>query len=143
MNNIINAQLITAILSVTSLLGTGAAAAEKLPQLIMAKSNKVRFEHVVMELQGQHYVLSGKIRRKSYNSQVAPGHIDYAAFDNEDNLITEGAVRYSPSLSLRRWKHGSTFSIKLPTSVTETATIRISFHKSSTPKESEYPLVIH
>ena len=59
MNNIINALLITAILSVTSLLGTGAAAAEKLPQLIMAKSNKVRFEHVVMELQGQHYVLSG------------------------------------------------------------------------------------
>lgn len=114
-----------------ALLSTNAALSEEaLPKVEAQVGGGVRFEHVEMENQDGRYVLSGKIKRRSYNSQVAPGHVDYVVYDGKGSVLTEGAIAYSPSLSLRRWKYGSSFSVLLPETVDKEASVKIAFHKN-------------
>ena len=66
------------------------------PSVEPISTAKIRFQHVQVEHQDGQYVLSGKIKRSKYNSQVAPGHIDYIVLDSTGKTVAEGAVSYSP-----------------------------------------------
>lgn len=93
--------------------------------------NKVRFENVsVVESEDGISVLVGKLKRSVYNSTVLPGHVDYAIKDGKGVLIVEGGAQYSPSLSLRRWRHGSSFSIALPEELPDDVIVQVGYHRN-------------
>jgi hypothetical protein len=118
-------------LSVSGLL----CAEETLPTIEPVFTNGVQFKHVEIENQDGRYVLSGRIKRAVYNSHVAPGHIDYIVINGRGEFVAEGAVAYSPSLSLRRWKYGSSFSVVLPENVDNEALIKVIYHKNQVGTE--------
>ncbi|MBR9910295.1 MAG: hypothetical protein GYB33_08090 [Gammaproteobacteria bacterium] len=126
--------VITIAMSVSS----GASAKERVPSVESVTTSAVRFERVEIGRQDGRFVVSGKVKRRVYNSHVWPGHIDYVAIGSNGEVVAKGAVTYTPSLSLRRWKYGSDFSVLLPESVTEDASIKVAFHKnqSATKKYS-------
>jgi len=92
-------------------------------------------EVVIEEIDNQN-LLTGEIKRARYNSQVVGGHIDYALVDAQNNILDQGAVQYSPSLSLRKWKYGSSFSIALPAHLPENTKIKITYHRDSLPQRT-------
>lgn len=118
-------------------------AEEILPKVESVFSSGVRFEHVEIERLDGRYVLSGKIKRSVYNSRVAPGHIDYVVIGGSGEIVVEGAITYSPSLSLRRWRYGSLFSVMLPEAVTKEASVRVTFHKNKGVMEEYSRPVLH
>lgn len=99
---------------------------------------EVAISELSMEELGGQSVLTGAIKRAHYNSHVAPGHIDYVLLDEKRGVIEQGAVRYSPSLSLRAWKHGSSFSVLLPAHLPKNASIKVGYHQD---KFSQNPAV--
>lgn len=127
------------------LLTFGAVIAEEsLPAIETVNTGSpVRFEHVEIEKVGGQYVLSGIIKRSVYNSSVSPGHIDYVVLNSEGKLLAEGATTYSPSLSLRRWRHGSSFSVILPKSVGSNSTVKVAFHKNQGSNETHSSPYVH
>ncbi|MFK5986031.1 MAG: hypothetical protein QM479_11485 [Pseudomonadota bacterium] len=58
--------------------------------------------------------LNYAVKKRSYNSYIVPGHIDYLIIAANGKLIRSQTVNYSPSLSQRRWKFGSKFSFFYP-----------------------------
>ena len=125
-------KLITINLFVFSfILSTQIANAELLyPVEIIYKPTQVRISNIRIEPQSNQLVLSGKIKRRAYNSHVQPGHIDYVVFDVNDQVVTEGAVKYSSSLNLRRLKQGTQFSFLLPEKLDKDSYIRIGWNRN-------------
>ncbi len=100
------------------------------PVEIIYQPTQVRISNIRIEPQSDQLLLSGTIKRRAYNSNVLPGHIDYIVFDVNDQVVTEGAVNYSSSLSLRRLKQGAHFSFLLPKELDEGSYIRIGWNRN-------------
>lgn len=98
------------------------------PVEIIHQPTKVIISNVKIETRTDQLLLSGKIKRRAYNSYVLPGHIDYVVFDINDQVVTEGGVDYSSSLNLRRLKQGTHFSFLLPKDLDEGSYIRIGWN---------------
>lgn len=109
----------------------------------IVSSNKVRFESVSIEYLDGIPVLTGKLKRSAYNSKVLPGHVDYIVKDSQGAVIIEGGAQYSPSLSLRRWKFGSSFSIAFPKDLPEDVIVQIGYHRNEHLAQSISPAVSH
>ncbi len=84
-----------------------------------------------VESDNDNSVLSGRIKRRSYNSHVLPGHIDYVIIDRNDEVIHEGAIQVS-GLNLRKNRYGRQFNILLPKNMPEGSHIKIGWHKTQT-----------
>jgi len=113
------------------LLSSQIANAELLyPVEIIYQPTQVRISNIRIESQSDQLILSGKIKRRAYNSHVLPGHIDYVILDVNDQIVTEGAVDYSSSLSLRRLKQGAHFSFLLPKVLDEGSYIKIGWNRN-------------
>lgn len=106
-------------------------------------TNKVRFESLSIEYVEGSPILAGKVKKKSYNTSVLSGHVDYIIKDSNGAVIVEGGVQYRPSLALRRWKYGSSFSIELPKDLPADATIQVGFHRNSYKPETNSPVAQH
>tara|TARA_B100000745_G_C20133165_1_gene388358 strand:- start:1041 stop:1487 length:447 start_codon:yes stop_codon:yes gene_type:complete len=118
-----------ALIIVAMSVAYGSRAQDQEPSVEWVNTSDVLFKRVEIERQNDRYVLSGKIKRRIYNSHVWPGHIDYIAVGSNGKVVAKGAVTYTPSLLLRRWKFGSSFSVLLPEAVSEDALVRVTFHK--------------
>ncbi|MCU7938633.1 MAG: hypothetical protein KZQ64_13595 [gamma proteobacterium symbiont of Bathyaustriella thionipta] len=92
---------------------------------------QVRIFGIKIKKHDKKALLSGQIKRRSYNSHVVPGHIYYSIFNGNGQTIKEGIVNYSASLSLRRLKQGSYFSFEIPDSLPEGSRIRLGWQKKS------------
>lgn len=100
------------------------------PVEIDYKPVQVRISRIKMLYENEQLVLKGLIKRRAYNSHVLPGHIAYSIVDGEGKMIKEGVVRYSNSLSSRRWKYGSHFSFVLPDDLPEGSRIKLGWYKN-------------
>jgi len=100
------------------------------PVDIESDSAKVKFLQVEVHRQNDQLLLTGKVKRRSYNSTVLPGHIDYIISDSQGQIIAEGVTNYAPSLSLRGWKFGSHFSVNLPDNLPEDSRIKLSWQRN-------------
>lgn len=118
-------------------------AAESTFAIDVVSSNKVRFENVSIEFEDGIPVLVGKLKRSVYNSRVLPGHVDYVVKDNKGVVIVEDGIQYSPSLSLRRWKFGSSFSIALPEDLPKDEIIQVAFHRNEYKPQAYSPVAPH
>jgi hypothetical protein len=74
-------------------------------------------------------VLSGTVKRRSYNSHVLPGHIDYVVLNKANGIIHEGAIKVA-GLNLRNNRYGRQFNILLPATLPEGNHIKIGWHKT-------------
>jgi hypothetical protein len=74
-------------------------------------------------------VLSGTVKRRSYNSHVLQGHIDYVVLNKANGIIHEGAINV-PGLNLRNNRYGRQFKILLPATLPEGSHIKIGWHKT-------------
>lgn len=123
------------VLFVSQFLSLQVARAELLyPVEIDYQPVQVRISRIKIQQDGEQLILSGLIKRRSYNSHVLPGHIDYSIIDGKGQLIKEGMTNYSPSLSLRRWKYGSHFSFSLSKNLPEGSTIKLGWHQNHSKK---------
>jgi hypothetical protein len=109
----------------------------------IVSSSKVRFHNVSIEYDEGIPVLLGKVKRSVYNSRVSPGHVDYIVKDAKGNVLMEGGAEYSPSLSLRRWKFGSSFAIALPENLPADALIQVGFHRNTHTPQKFSPVASH
>jgi hypothetical protein len=107
------------------------------------KNHKVKFENVNVVAAGEGRVLKGKIKKSIYNSRLPAGHIDYLVLSSGGDVLVEEGFQYNKSLSLRRWKRGSSFSVVLPENIPDDAVIRIGFHKNEHVGRAENPKVSH
>jgi len=89
--------------------------------------SKVVFEKVSIDQGSQGTVLVGKIKKQNYNDRVPAGHVRYSISGSEGEVVAEGVVHYSPSLSLRKWRHGSSFVIDLPENLSAESEISLSY----------------
>lgn len=137
-----NFMLIIAIfLAVT---GSHAIYAEEVAfEIDIVSSSKVRFQNVSIEYDEGIPVLVGKVKRSVYNSRVSPGHIGYIVKDAKGNVLIEGEAEYSPSLSLRRWKFGSSFAIAMPENLPADALIQLGFHRNTHIPQKFSPAASH
>ena len=109
------------------------ASAELLyPVEIIHQPTKVKISNIKIEPQSDQLILSGKIKRRAYNSHVLPGHIDYVVFDVNNEVVEEGAIDYSSSLSLRRVKQGAHFRFLLPKKMDKGSYVRIGWSQNHT-----------
>ena len=130
---------VAAILAVTF---TSAVSADSRTE-IDTSTPSVKFQNVSINHDGDRPMLTGKIKRRSYNSSVSPGHIDYIVVSKDGLTIDQGAIQYSPSLSLRRWKYGSSFSVLLPENLPSHVIIRVGYHRNQYIAPTESPRVSH
>ncbi len=106
-------------------------AEEALPTIEkLSTTSRVQFERLEIKKVNDHYILAGKVKRILYNSHVSPGYIDYSIYNGAGELISEGATTYRPSLSLRRWKYGSSFSVVLPETVDKESVVKVAFNRN-------------
>jgi len=97
------------------------------PVELSSESTRVRFSKIKIQTHHKQIELSGSIKRRSYNSRVLPGKISYIVNDGQGNIIKKGGINYSPSLSLRRWKSGSHFSLVLPNDLPKDTRIQLAW----------------
>jgi len=104
------------------------------PVEVSSQTPMVKISKIKIQQHNQIWVLSGVVKRHSYNSSALPGHIDVAIMGPNDGkkpqIITESVIDYSPSLSLRRWRSGSRFDITLPNNLPIGSTIKLKWHKN-------------
>jgi len=94
-------------------------------------SAKIKIFNVKIKQHNQNLVLTGSIKRRSYNSKIQPGHINYIIENSLGKILQQGNSKYAPSLSLRRWKHGGKFTIRLPNNLPKNSKIKLSWHKNT------------
>ncbi|MFK5894978.1 MAG: hypothetical protein QM504_17305 [Pseudomonadota bacterium] len=82
----------------------------------------------ISKIKIQNLLLSGIVKKRSYNSHVAPGHIKYFIVSDKEQILKQGVVEYSPTLSLRSWRYGSRFSFVIPENLPAGAHIRLGWH---------------
>ena len=129
MKKLILSIFITSLLF-SQLLSLAIAKAEILyPVEVSSESTKVRISKVKIQNSNEQLLLSGLVKRRSYNSTVLPGHISYEVNDAHGKLIHRGDVNYSPSLSLRRWKSGSRFNLVLPNNLPKDSRIKLAWRQ--------------
>lgn len=130
-----------ALFAVTPVMGI---ASEMEPSIkIISSTSKVTFENMSIDNDDQGVVLTGKIKRSNYNSQVVPGHIDYLVVNIAGETLDQGAVQYSPSLGLRRWKYGSSFSLRISADTPADAVIKLTFHQDQFDASKVSPSANH
>ncbi|MFK5986023.1 MAG: hypothetical protein QM479_11445 [Pseudomonadota bacterium] len=100
------------------------------PVKIAYQSMKVRISKIQIQYDDKQLILSGFIKRRSYNSRVLTGHIYYSIMDNKGQLIKKGRTNYSSGLSLKRWEHGSHFSFVLPENMPEESSIKLGWQRN-------------
>ena len=128
---------IATVTCITQLLFLQSAQAELIyPVTIDSKAAKVSISKIKIQKQNDNWVLSGKVKRRSYNSHVSPGHIKYSILSDKGQVIKQGATNYSPSLSSRRWKYGSRFSFVVPGNLPEGTSIRLGWHHHQSKQSS-------
>jgi|GEM_PF-1721254 len=110
------------------------------PVEIGGPTPKVKLLRVTIQHENDQHVLRGKVKRSFFNSLVLPGHIDYSIINTNDQVIEKGIIKYGPSLSLRRWKHGSRFEFILPKNLPETVRIKLDWHKNQGKKPTSKPI---
>lgn len=76
------------------------------------------------------YVLQGRVKRRFYNSSLRNGHIDIQIQDKNARITHNLVTHFSPSLSLRRWRQGSSFHQVLPAETTIGSVVHLSWHKN-------------
>lgn len=130
---------IVAFISNTSVLANTGTATIK----VELETHNVVFQNLSFDQIDDGSVVTGKIKKRSYNSRVSPGHIDYAIYDASGKLIDEGAVQYTPSFMLRRWKYGSSFSFKVPDNLPRNSTVKVSHHKNQVNVRTVSPPAPH
>lgn len=106
-------------------------------------SSKVRFANVSIEYHEGLPVILGEVKRIFNNSSVSPGHIDYLVKDPKGNVLIEGGVKYRPSISLRRRKLGSSFTIALPENLPTASVIQVGFHRNTHTPQKFSPVASH
>ncbi len=99
-------------------------------QPVQVRISQMKIKYSV-ENDNEDSVLSGRIKRRSYNSHVLPGHIDYVIIDRNDEVIHEGAIQVS-GLNLRKNRYGRQFNILLPKNMPEGSHIKVGWHKTQT-----------
>ena len=83
----------------------------------------------VVENNQESQLLTGRIKRRAYNSHVLPGHIDYVVLGRNDEILYEGAIQVS-GLNLRsRSPFGRQFKILLP-ELADGSHIKIGWHST-------------
>ncbi len=119
------------VATVVALISSTTVLANTSPTIQVENTNhKVKFLNLSFDEIDKGTVITGKVTKSTYNSRVAPGHIDYAIYDKRGKLIDEGAVQYSPSMMLRRWKYGSSFAFKIPDDLPADAVVKVSYHRN-------------
>jgi len=117
---------------------------EKEPTIeTISSTSGVKFVKLSIDSDDQAMVLTGRVKRRIYNSRVLPGHIDYLVVNTAGETLGQGAVQYSSSLGLRRWKHGSSFSFQLPEDTPNDAVIKLTFHRNHFDSSKVSPPASH
>jgi len=95
-------------------------------------SSKVEFREVQLLQTDKGLTLGGKIKRRSFNTHVAAGHLDVVVKDSKGKVLHQTAGGYVPSLSLRKSRYGSSFSISIPgsTSLPKGSVVSVGYHKN-------------
>jgi hypothetical protein len=123
---------IAATMSLSLFILLQASATELLyPVEIKNKPPKVRIYNVKIQQQQDQLVLSGLLKRRSYNSHVLPGHIDYVVIDTNENVIKQGWTQSPTGLNLRRYRYAHQFQLLLPNDLSEGSRIELSWHQDS------------
>ena len=104
------------------------------PIEVVSQSLGVKISNIKIQKANQQWILTGVVKRKSYNSSVLPGHIDITILGNKKHIVAQTQVGYAPSLSLRRWKAGSHFSFTLPSQIPRGSRIKLQWHKNQSQK---------
>ena len=108
------------------------------PVEVTSKTPSVKISKIKIQKLNQLWVLSGVVKRRSYNSAVLPGHIDVTIVKTiagaQAQILSKDVVDYSPSLSLRRWRSGSRFNLTLPNDLPAGSTIKLKWHKNQSKK---------
>ena len=100
-------------------------------QPVQVRISQLKIKSGIENDNNEDKVLSGLVKRRSYNSHVLPGHIDYVIFDSNDDVTHEGAIQVS-GLNLRNSRYGRQFKILLPKNMPEGSHIKIGWHKNQT-----------
>ncbi len=97
---------------------------------IVPHSPNVKLSRVNIQSENNQFILSGRVKRRSPNTLVFPGHIDVVVKSDSSQIIFHKVIRYSPSTLHKRSHFGSQFNFLLPENLPTGSTIKIKWHSN-------------
>jgi hypothetical protein len=102
-------------------------AEELYPVQVNYQPTKVKISNLNVKNEQGMIVISGVIKRRSYNSHALPGHLDVQVLDNQNEVSQQGIIKVS-GLNLRRNRNGRQFRISLDNELPEGSYIKLGWH---------------
>jgi hypothetical protein len=128
---------ITSLVAITSLFITQlfalqiANATQKNYQIEIAPhSPSIKFSRLKVQNENQQLVLSGRLKRRSPNTHVFPGHLDVVVKGNDNQAILHKTISYSPNRLHKRSVFGSEFKLVLPENLPKGSAIKVKWHRN-------------
>lgn len=107
------------------------AAEKNFPVKIVSETTTVKLSRVDVKNENQQLVLTGRVKRRSPNTHVVPGHIDVLV-----NGELYNNLRYSPGRLHKRSVFGSKFNLVLPANLPKGSTIKLKWHRNQSTNHS-------
>jgi hypothetical protein len=97
------------------------------PVEIKTNSNKLTIFKIKLMPSEKNILLTGVVKRRSYNSHILPGHIDYRIVDADKQIFKEGIIRVI-GLNLRKNSYGRAFELFIEEKLPQNSIIQLSWH---------------
>lgn len=97
------------------------------PVQVNYQPTKVKISNINVKKEQGMFVISGVIKRRSYNSHALPGHLDVQVVDSQNEILQQGTIKVS-GLNLRRNRNGRQFRISLDNTLPKGSYIKLDWH---------------
>ena len=96
----------------------------------LSKSSTVKLSDVKLIKEDDKYIILGKLKKRSYNTHVQPGHIEYNLKTSDDELVERGVTNTVGNLNLRHLKNGRQFKQTLDGPLPKNGRLELIWHKN-------------
>ena len=96
----------------------------------LSKSTTVKLSDIKLMKEADKYIILGKLKKRSYNTHVQPGHIEYNLKTSDDVLVERGVINTAGNLNLRHLKNGRQFKQPLDGPLPKKGRLELIWHKN-------------
>ena len=100
------------------------------PVEVNYQPTKVKISNIKVTKEHGMEVISGVIKRRSYNSHALPGHLDVQIIDSQNVILQQGIIKVS-GLNLRRNRNGHQFHMTLNNKLPEGSYVKLDWHNNN------------
>ena len=96
----------------------------------VSANSSVKLNRISIRKTDSGYILEGRVKRRSRNTIVTPGHIDIVIKNGKNQTEIQKVITYKPARLSKHSRFGSKFQLNLPDNLSGSA-ISIRWHNNS------------